>query len=392
MGLIKTITAPDKVANPADWSGRLQNMQAQFWNWIEANGLNLLIALCIAAALFLVLTIIVRLNKRAAVKLADRGMIAAIVPAALGRTTLLFRAAASAEIAMQFIGALPPASGIVRFIFTIAVVVQCALWVREIIIALIERRARSNGEAELLSNAMVLIRLLISTVIFAIAAIVILDNLGVNVTGLVAGLGVGGIAIGLAAQGIFSDLFAAIAIIFDRPFKVGDSIRFGTNIAEVEQVGVKSTRLRSVGGELLVVANHKLLEMEITNYTQTGYRRTRYPIALVNQTSPEKAAALPAILKTIVEENGGEFVRAGFIGFGASSIDFDLFFDIHSQDYQVIFETRHRIGIAIIAAFGAAGYEFAYPTQTTFTAAPDGTMVLPYASPNLPPAAKHRKT
>jgi small-conductance mechanosensitive channel len=155
---------------------------------------------------------------------------------------------------------------------------------------------------------------------------------------------------------------------------------------------MKSTRLRSIGGELLVISNAKLLDMEITNISDTGYRRTKYPIGVIYQTAPEKARAIPAILKKIVEAEGGEFVRAGFVGFGNSSIDFELYFDVFSDDFQVVFAARHRIGIAIIETFHAQGYAFAYPTQTTFTSAPDGTMMMPYYIPETSPDVKSRKT
>src|SRR5690606_9331072 len=126
----------------------------------------------------------------------------------------------------------------IQFVFTIAVVFQVAVWVREIVIGLIQRRA-AEGHNETLNNAMGIIRLLISVALFAIAAIVILDNMGVNVTGLVAGLGIGGIAIGLAAQGIFSDLFASLSIIFDRPFRVGQAIKYDNSAGTVERIGLK---------------------------------------------------------------------------------------------------------------------------------------------------------
>jgi small-conductance mechanosensitive channel len=112
---------------------------------------------------------------------------------------------------------------------------------------------------------MAIIRVLVSVALFAIAGILILDNLGVNVTALVAGLGIGGIAIGLAAQGIFSDLFAALAILFDKPFKKGDTIRYDQSTGTVERIGLKTTRLRSLTGEQLIMANTKLLEREIHN-------------------------------------------------------------------------------------------------------------------------------
>ncbi|RZI38408.1 mechanosensitive ion channel, partial [Herbaspirillum sp. HC18] len=134
---------------------------------------------------------------------------------------------------------------------TVASVFQAAIWARELILGTIEHRTQSehySGEA--LLSAMGLIRLLVTAVLFAIALVVVLDNLGVNVTGLVAGLGVGGIAIGLAAQGIFGDLFAALAIIFDRPFRRGDKISYGNTSGVIESIGLKSTRIRAFTGEL----------------------------------------------------------------------------------------------------------------------------------------------
>jgi small-conductance mechanosensitive channel len=203
----------------------------------------------------------------------------------------------------------------------------------------------------------------------------------VNVTGLIAGLGVGGIAIGLAAQGIFSDLFAAISIIFDRPFKRGDTITYGTTTARVEKIGMKSTRLRALSGEEKIISNSKLLELEITNNTQTVYRRVTFTLNLVHHTPPSVANGIPAILREIVEAHDAEYIRAGFMLFGPSSLDFQLVFDVPSEDIDVMVDSRHAIGIAIAERFAKDGIEFAYPTQTTYTAAPDGTLVMPYAAP-----------
>jgi small-conductance mechanosensitive channel len=277
-------------------------------------------------------------------------------------------------------------------LFTIAVVLQVAIWLREVVIGLIERRANeTGGEHETLQSAMVLIRLLVSFAVFAIAAIVILDNLGVNVTGLVAGLGVGGIAIGLAAQGIFSDLFAAMSIIFDRPFKRGDTITYDTTTARVERIGMKSTRLRALTGEEKIISNAKLLEKEITNNTQSVYRRVNFLISLVYHTSPETAERVPLLLREIVEAQGAEFIRGGFHTFAPSSLDFQLVFDVQSEDVDEMFKARHTIGLGIAKRFAEEGIEFAYPTQTTYTAAPDGTLVMPYSAPAKAESAPRKK-
>lgn len=274
----------------------------------------------------------------------------------------------------------------IQFVFTIAVVLQAAIWAREIVIGLIQRRA-AEGHNETLTNAMGIIRLLISVALFAIAGIVILDNMGVNVTGLVAGLGIGGIAIGLAAQGIFSDLFASLSIIFDRPFRVGQAIKYDNSSGTVERIGLKSTHIRSINGELLVISNTNLLSKEITNYAHLHRRRVTFLLNIVYQTSPEMLRALPGLLEEQVKAAGHEFIRSSFVTFSASSLDFELLFDVFSDDFDVVTAARTDIAIRIVDALGKAGYEFAYPTQTTFTAAPDGTMIMPYAESPKPKTA-----
>jgi len=282
----------------------------------------------------------------------------------------------------------PPAAilQIIQFAFTIAVVLQVAIWGREIILGLIARRA-AEGNNETLSNAMGIIRLLISVALFAIATIVILDNMGVNVTGLIAGLGIGGIAIGLAAQGIFSDLFASLSIIFDRPFRVGETIKYDTSVATVERIGLKSTRLRSVNGELLVISNTNLLSKEISNYAHLFRRRVTFAIGVIYQTVPEQLRALPVLLEEQVKQAGHDFIRSSFTGFGQSSLDFELVFDVHQEDLGLVAAARTDVAIRLFEALSAAGYQFAYPTQTTFTAAPDGTMVMPYSESPKPKAS-----
>ena len=149
----------------------------------------------------------------------------------------------------------------IHVLFVVAFAIQAAIWARELILGYVEHRVGGDpGGQSTLGSAVGIIRLLVTITLFTIAVILILDNLGVNVTGLVAGLGIGGIAIGLAAQGIFSDLFAALSILFDKPFRKGESVRFGDVTGHVENIGLKNTRIRSITGEQIVVANAKLLE------------------------------------------------------------------------------------------------------------------------------------
>lgn len=357
-------------------------------SWVHGNIFELCIAVGAAIIVFLALSWLRRIASKIARESEHRAHVKSIVARTLARTSKFFRVMVSVELVNQIANAPAALTNAMDILFTIAIVVQVAIWLREIILGLIERRAGEGlHEHETLQSAMVLIRLLVSFALFAVAAIVILDNLGVNVTGLVAGLGVGGIAIGLAAQGIFSDLFAAISIIFDKPFRRGDTVSYDNTIARVEVIGMKSTRLRALTGEEKIISNSKLLEKEITNNTLTLYRRVTFVLTLVYQTPPALAKRMPEILRDVVESNGAQFIRAGFNNFAASSLDFHLVFDIESDDVEDMFQARHDIGIAIIDRFATEGISFAYPTQTTFTAAPDGHMVMPYAAPVPAPNA-----
>jgi small-conductance mechanosensitive channel len=380
-------TAPHPPRLDADSIGpRLQSYWDTTVAWIEGNAVELSIALAAAVIVFLLLSWLKRVAAKIARESEHRAELKSIIARTLARTSKFFRVMVAVELVNRYANAPEMLARTIDVLFTIAVVLQVAIWLREVILGFIERRAgNAQHERDTLASAMVLIRLLVSFAVFAIAAIVILDNLGVNVTGLIAGLGVGGIAIGLAAQGIFSDLFAAISIIFDKPFRRGDTVTYDTTTARVEKIGMKSTRLRALTGEEKIISNSKLLEKEITNNTLTVYRRVNFPLALVYHTPPTTAAKIPDLLQEIVEANGSQFIRAGFTTFGPSSLDFQLVFDVNSDDVEEMFKARHAIGIAIVERFAKDGIEFAYPTQTTFTAAPDGTLVMPYAPPALTP-------
>lgn len=348
--------------------------------WFQLHYIQILIAIGAATIIYLALATLRRIGTKHRGRRGDPLGLGNVLSRAAARTTQYFMIMVAARLVVVFADAPTSLDKTVTFFFTIAVVVQAAIWAREIILGLIERKTLADdGQGETLANAMGLIRILVTFALFAIAAIVVLDNLGVNVTGLVAGLGIGGIAIGLAAQGIFSDLFAALSIIFDKPFRQGETITYDTTTATVEKIGLKSTRLRAVTGEKKVISNANLLQKEITSYQTLDHRRIKFPIGVIYQTAPDLAAEIPSILKTIIEELGGNFVRSGFIGFGASSLDFEVEFDVYLPGWDEIYLVRHKIGLAVLREFNARGIEFAYPTQTTFTAAPDGRMIMPYA-------------
>lgn len=305
-----------------------------------------------------------------------------VIGRVLTQTRLWFMLAFAARLVS---GTMQPPETVARGIaiaFIVATALQAALWARELVIGIIEHRAGRIEESSGMGSAIGIIRLLVSIAIFAIALVVVLDNLGVNVTGLIAGLGIGGIAIGLAAQGIFSDLFAALAIIFDRPFRRGDTITFGNppTTGTVEQIGLKTTRIRSLTGEEVVMSNAKLLEQQLQNWALLTRRRNVMNFGVIYQTPPDLLARLPLDIKEIVEAQPlGSFDRCHAFQLGASSIDFELVFHIESAEVPDFMAVRQAIILGMMRKFAELGVEFAYPTQTTFTAAPDGTMIMPYA-------------
>lgn len=348
--------------------------------WVQVHYASIAIGIGAGVVIYLALAALREFGKRNRGTRGDPLGYGNVLSRAAARTTHYFMVLVAARLVVGYADAPASLHRTVAFLFTIATVVQAAIWAREIILGLIERKTLAeDGGGETLANAMGLIRVLVSFALFAVAAIVVLDNLGVNVTGLVAGLGIGGIAIGLAAQGIFSDLFAALSIIFDKPFRRGEIIQFDQTTARVERIGLKSTRLRAMSGEKKVISNANLLQKEITSLQTLAQRRVTYAIGIIYQTPEEKAEALPHILKEIVEAQGMIFVNAGIVQFGASSLDYQLNFDVPDPDHHDYFVMRHRIGLAIWKRFNAEGIEFAYPTQTSFTAAPDGRAIMPYA-------------
>lgn len=359
------------------------------YDWVQVYWLKVLIALGIGTLIVLGLLWVRSLGNRLCRKPGFAGGWGVIIGHAIARTNGFFIVTLAAQLVSGYAGAPGEVATTINFFFTVASVFQAAIWARELILGAIEHRTQSehySGEA--LLSAMGLIRLLVTAVLFAIALVVVLDNLGVNVTGLVAGLGVGGIAIGLAAQGIFGDLFAALAIIFDRPFRRGDKVSYDSTSGVIESIGLKSTRIRAFTGELRIISNRKLLDKEIQNTTARDHVRLSFMIGVAYETPPETLARVPQLLTEIVEGEGGKVARAGFENFGASSLDFALQFDVPGDDWATAHDLRNRVLVTLMKRFAAEGISIPYPTQTTFTAAPDGSLVMPY--PQVQPVEMHQ--
>jgi small-conductance mechanosensitive channel len=222
-------------------------------------------------------------------------------------------------------------------------------------------------------------------VLWTVVLLLALDNVGVDVTALVAGLGVGGIAVALAAQNILGDLFASLSIVLDQPFVLGDFIVINEYQGTVEHVGLKTTRLRSLTGEQLVFSNNDLLQSRVRNYGRMKERRILFSVGVVYQTPKEKLTRIPAMLKEAVEAQAPtRFDRAHLRGLGPSSLDFEVVYFVKVPDYDKYMDVQQAINLHIIDRFEAETIAFAYPTQTLFLerAAPAAAeSLLPFASP-----------
>jgi small-conductance mechanosensitive channel len=337
--------------------------------WFQTHWFQIAVATAIGIVIFLLLHLI----RRWSLRLCKRGEGVAswysIVGRALIRTGNLFIILVSARLVVGFADAPPAIRTIVHFAFTIAVVFQAAIWLRELIFGIVEHRTmdeESRGQG--LASAIGIIRLLVTITLFAIAVVVVLGNLGVNVTGLIAGLGVGGIAIGLAAQGVFADLFAALAIIFDKPFRLGDSVSYdkGSGSGTVEAIGLKSTRIRGGNGEERIIANKKLLDFEILNTTRRAHNRFKFDFYLGFATPPDMVEHVPALLKDAVEASGYKLVHGGLNGFSDHGLSYDVEFESYETDFPA--DARDKVAAAILARFRDHDISFAYPTTVNLIA------------------------
>ena len=195
----------------------------------------------------------------------------------------------------------------------------------------------------------------------------ILDNLGINVTAFVASLGIGGIAIALAAQSVLGDVFSGFAILVDKPFQVGDFIVVGDLFGTVEHVGLKTTRLLSLGGEQLIFSNSDLTGSRIKNYKRMRERRVQFSVGVTYETSVENVKAIPAMVERVIKEHQHvRFGRAHFKSFGDFALIYESVFGVLTPDYNVYMDLQQSINFRLIEEFQKAGIEFAYPTQQLY--------------------------
>jgi small-conductance mechanosensitive channel len=200
-----------------------------------------------------------------------------------------------------------------------------------------------------------------------VAFLLALDNLGFDITALVAGLGIGGIAVALAVQSVLGDLFASLSIVLDKPFVIGDFIIVDQYLGTVEHVGLKTTRIRSLSGEQVIFSNSDLLTSRVRNFKRMYERRIVFEVGVTYQTSYENVAAIPSMIRSIIEAQGEtRFDRSHFKSYGDSSLVYETVYYVRSPDFNVYMDTQQAINLALYQEFAKRGIDFAYPTRTLY--------------------------
>ena len=214
---------------------------------------------------------------------------------------------------------------------------------------------------------------IVNIIVWIIGIVFLADNLGYDITTLVAGLGIGGIAIALAAQAVLGDLFSYFVIFFDKPFEIGDFIIIGDKMGTVEYIGIKTTRIRALSGEQLVVSNTDLTNSRVQNFKRMETRRVVFSIGVLYETSGEKLREIPAMIRRIIEDQPDlKFDRAHFSSFDDSSLKFEIVYFVLSADYNLYMDKQQQINLAIFEEFEKEQIGFAYPTQKIFLAGSNG--------------------
>jgi small-conductance mechanosensitive channel len=226
---------------------------------------------------------------------------------------------------------------------------------------------REKSDKALDETVIGFLRTIVKVIVWAAAIILILQNLGYNVTALVGGLGIAGIAIGLALQNALSDVLAFFSIYFDKPFEVGDFIIAGDDMGTIKKIGVKTTRLTALSGQELIIPNKQLTEERINNYKKMKKRRIAFTIGVAYETPVAKLKKIPKIIKKMVEKYDIlELNRVHFKTLGDFSLNYEIVFFVNSNDYLEYMDIQQEINLSLIEEFAKEKIEFAYPTQTVY--------------------------
>lgn len=254
---------------------------------------------------------------------------------------------------------------IAQVVIVISFWLQVGIWATTAVRYWLDRELRKTGEHDAAKAGSFEVVLFIARLaIFAFVLMIALDNLGVQIKPLLAGLGIGGIAVALAVQNVLGDVFASLSITLDKPFEIGDSLAIDDTRGTVERIGIKSTRLRSLDGEQIIISNAELLKSRVRNYKRMYERRQAFKIAVPYETPAELLPQIPKLIEAAIREHPkARFDRSHLMSLGESALVYETVYFITEPDYGLFADIQQAINLRLIAEFGQRGIEFAYPTQ-----------------------------
>jgi len=298
-----------------------------------------------------------------------------LLVATIGATRRFFILAVALYFAMRVVPVNGGLRDVIRALLVIAGLVQAGVWGSGIIGFVAERYARQRApQADLATRATVhAVGYAVRTVLWVLLGITGLDFFGVKVTALVTGLGIGGVAVALAAQNILGDLFAALAIVLDQPFALGDFIIVGDTMGTVEHIGLKTTRIRALSGEQIAIANGELLKGRIRNFGRMNERRVVFTLDVTYDTPPDTVATIPGIVRDVIQsQKRTRFDRCHFLTFADSSLRVETVYYVLDRDFNIYADIHHAINLELLRRFNAAGIQFAFPTRTVVLSGNEG--------------------
>lgn len=329
--------------------------------------LNWAIAIGATALMFVLLLSVNRLVVRKLRSIASRTdtKIDDLLAEVLSRTNPFVMLVVSAVVGSHALTLRPAIESIVLQGFWLAVLIQLGLWGNGTVSFWLERSMQASGVPTGTTATMTAIGFVARLALWSLIVLVGLSNLGVDITGLIAGLGIGGIAVALALQSVLGDLFASLSIVLDKPFVIGDFIVVDQLAGTVEYVGLKTTRIRSISGEQLIVSNADLLRSRIRNFKRMQERRILFTFGVTYQTPTESMARVAQIAQDVIRsQSGARFDRAHFKEFGESALIYECVYFVLSPDYNVYMDVQQSINIGLARALQSEKIEFAYPTRT----------------------------
>ncbi|MFC4277938.1 mechanosensitive ion channel family protein [Achromobacter aloeverae] len=347
---------------------------------------NWLLAIVVAIVVFLVARFVISFVRRRLRAMASlpNAHVSAIVADVVSKTSNTLLALAALLIGMGVLDLPQRWATRLGSLWFVVAILQIALWAHQAILLAMHSYFRRHASVQ--GNQLTALAALsvwaAKVLLWGIVLLAMLSNMGVNITAFVASLGVGGIAVALAVQNILGDLFASLSIAVDKPFEVGDFIVVGSLAGTVEHVGLKTTRIRSLGGEQIVMSNASMLSATIQNYKRLQERRIVFQFSLTHDCSPAQARQVPRIVEQIVkQQERTRFDRAHFKGFGESFLDFEVVYIVLDPGYNVYMDIQQAINIGMMESFADLGVRFAFPARTLYVAS------LPEPGPETRPSA-----